>query len=78
MKITVKASGILGEHFPGGPMTVPQKTLSVAALLSQLPLPPDLPCMVSVNNALVPKAMHREKMLNDGDEVVVMPPLKGG
>ncbi len=47
MKITVKASGILGEH-------------------------------ISVNNALVPKAMHREKMLNDGDEVVVMPPLKGG
>lgn len=51
---------------------------SLAALLQRIPVPSDKPYMVILNDEKVASDKFDEITLEGGDQVVLLPPIKGG
>ncbi len=83
MELNVKLVGTFARYLSndakGGVMQVSvDDNTSVSELVGQLNLPPGKPCMVSVNDQLVPTSQRDETLLQPSDEIKIIPPLKGG
>jgi len=83
VKITVKTSGLLGQYLPAG-STGNQAEIEVAeeitpqGVIEQLGMPPDGSYLVIHNGETVPKAARNSVHLQAGDNLAIVPPLKGG
>lgn len=83
MKITVKTGGLLGKHLPPGSkrnlgeVTVPENA-TPADVIGRLGIPPGPNYLVAINGEVVPQSERGNRTLNAGDQLSVMPPLKGG
>ncbi len=75
MHIRVKLMGVLKEKSPpDGRLDVPQNA-TVASVLEQLQIPASLVQTCTINGQWV---RDRNVTLNEGDELVVLPPVGGG
>ncbi len=82
MRISVRTAGLLGQHLPPGSeknraeieIAEGATPLDVRARLGF----PEGAYLVSVNGTAVPIARRAETVLQDGDDLALMPPLKGG
>ncbi len=83
MKLSVRTGGLLGKYLPAGSarnsaeIDLPEGTTATGAI-ARLGMPPDGSYLVIHNGAAVPKAARATCTLADGDELAIMPPLKGG
>ena len=83
MRITFKTAGILAKYLPAGtkglaaPLDVAEDA-TARDVMAQLGLPMAERYLVALNGALVPSAERAAKRLAEGDELAIMPPLKGG
>ena len=83
MKLQVKLVGTFSKFLPensnSGITTVDTEDgSSVSQLIGVMNIPHGTPCIVSVNNQLVPSSERASKFLEENDEVKIIPPLKGG
>ncbi|MFZ9037896.1 MAG: MoaD/ThiS family protein [Gammaproteobacteria bacterium] len=51
---------------------------TLAALLQKIPVPSDKPYMVILNDEKIASVKFDEITIRDEDEVVLLPPIKGG
>ena len=83
MKITVKATGLYSRALPE------ERTGNTAALdvrdgataidvLAQLGLAADGSYLMVLNGQTLPKSERGGRVLSEGDNLAIMPPLKGG
>ena len=83
IEIQVKTAGQLGEYLPPGSgrntaqLMVPAGT-TAAGLIAWLGMPTDQRYLVSVNGAVVPTGERDACVIEAGDRVAIMPPLRGG
>ena len=83
MEIRVKTAGLLGQYLPPGSARN-RAELSVkdgatpADVMAQLGLPPEDLYLVSHNGSVVPTDKRDQVELKEGDQLAIMPPLKGG
>ena len=83
MKIAVRTGGLLGKYLPEGSarnsaeLEVPAGA-SVGDVIERLAMPPEGGYLVIHNGATVPKGARAACRLSAGDELAIMPPLKGG
>jgi len=82
MRISVRTAGLLGERLPKG--SEPNRAeieaadgATPAAVMKQLGFPEGA-YLVSVNGKAVPIAERKALKLKAGDDLAIMPPLKGG
>ncbi|MDH3761736.1 MAG: MoaD/ThiS family protein [Gammaproteobacteria bacterium] len=83
MDISVTLFGGLRHYLPAGSSFNKCKIdvddgSSLEALLHKLPLPSDKPYMVLVNDVKVSSDQFGEITIRKDDEVVLLPPIKGG
>lgn len=88
MQVTVKLIGHLVDLVPAGgplgarplharPLQLDDDT-DLRGLMRTIGLREDLECFAMVNEEHVPAAVLPTRRLADGDDVVLLPPLKGG
>ncbi len=83
MKIAVRTGGLLGRYLPEGSarnsaeLEVPAGA-SALNVIERLGMPPEGGYLVIHNGVAVPKAARAACRLSAGDELAIMPPLKGG
>jgi sulfur carrier protein ThiS len=83
VRITFKTAGILAQYLPTGtkglsaPLDVADGATPID-VMGQLGLPMGERYLVALNGALVPTAERPNRHLAEGDELAIMPPLKGG
>jgi sulfur carrier protein ThiS len=83
VRITFKTAGILQKYLPAGAkgLTAPLDVADGATpvdVMKQLGLPMADRYLVALNGTLVPTAERPSRHLTEGDELAIMPPLKGG
>ena len=82
MRINIRTAGLLGRYLPAGsaadraPMEI-EDGATPLDVMTRLGLPEGR-YLVSVNGAAVPAARRGATVLEDGDDLALMPPLKGG
>ncbi|MBC6438884.1 MAG: MoaD/ThiS family protein [Rhodospirillales bacterium] len=82
MKILVRTAGLLGKHLPGGPeknraeIEVPEGS-TPRSVMDRLGFP-EGSYLVTLNGKALPTAQRTRVELTDGDNLALMPPLKGG
>ncbi|MBT5435899.1 MAG: MoaD/ThiS family protein [Rhodospirillaceae bacterium] len=82
MKILVRTAGLLGKHLPAGSeknraeIELPEG-LTPRVVMDRLGFP-EGSYLVTLNGKAVPTAKRMEVILQDGDNLALMPPLKGG
>ncbi len=83
MKIAVRTGGLLGKYLPEGSarnsaeIEVPAGA-SARDVIERLGMPPAGGYLVIHNGVAVPKGTRAACLLSAGDELAIMPPLKGG
>ena len=83
MKLAIRTGGLLGKYLPAGSarnsaeLELPEG-MTAAGVIARLGLPPEGSYLVIHNGTAVPKAARADCALGDGDELAIMPPLKGG
>lgn len=83
MKVVIRTGGLLGKYLPEGSarnsaeLELPEG-MTAAAVIERLGMPAEGSYLVIHNGANVPKAARAGCTLADGDELAIMPPLKGG
>jgi len=82
MRIRVRTAGLLGEHLPKGSAAnraeiEVQDGASPLDVMAQLGFPEGA-YLVSVNGSAVPTAQRPTTVLQEGDDLALMPALKGG
>ena len=83
MKIHVKTAGLLGGYLPPGgernrAVLKVQSGATPLDVMRQLRLPLEASYLVSLNGTVVRLAERGVRVLNEGDQLAIMPPLKGG
>jgi sulfur carrier protein ThiS len=83
MDISVTLFGGLRHYLPAGSsfnkcMIDVDEGSSLAALLQKIPVPSDKPYMVILNDEKVASDHFDEITIQGDDEVVLLPPIKGG
>jgi sulfur carrier protein ThiS len=82
MRIKVKTGGLIRRYLPEG--SGAQCELDVAdgatatAAMAEIGLPMDEQYLVMLNGTVLPIADRTTTVLNEGDELGLFPPLKGG
>jgi sulfur carrier protein ThiS len=79
LKVKLDLSGELDDQLPDSAVqawATPDGG-SLAQLVSSLPFA-DRVALTSVNGVMVPPDKRNAYILNDGDEVMMLPPIKGG
>ncbi len=83
MKLAIRTGGLLGKYLPSGSarnsaeIDLPDG-MTAADVIARLGMPPDGSYLVIHNGSAVPRAARDTCTLADGDELAIMPPLKGG
>ena len=83
MKLAVRTGGLLGKYLPEGSarnsaeIDLPDG-MTAAEVIARLGMPPDGSYLVIHTGSAVPKAERAVCTLAEGDELAIMPPLKGG
>ena len=82
MKILVRTAGLIGRYLPAGSQGNRASIevadgATVANVMERLGLP-EGSYLVTLNGTAVPSAQRAQLTLNDGDNLALMPPLKGG
>jgi sulfur carrier protein ThiS len=83
MKLAIRTGGLLGKYLPAGSarnsaeIELPEGA-TAASVIASLGMPPEGSYLVIHNGAAVPKAARETCRLAEGDELAIMPPLKGG
>lgn len=83
LRIKVKTAGLLGQYLPPGSRGN-QAGIEVTAgstpldVVRQLGFPAEDYYLMTLNGALLPKARRPATRLQEGDELGIFPPLKGG
>ena len=83
MNIRVRTGGLLGEHLPPG-SSRNRAELAVAVpatpytVMTQLGIPTDKPYLVAVNGKVVPPSALDSQPIGPGDELSILPALRGG
>ena len=83
MRIAVRTGGLLGQYLPEGSarnaaeLEVSEGT-SALNVIERLGMPPEGGYLVIHNGVAVPKGARAACRLSAGDELAIMPPLKGG
>ena len=83
MKVNLKTAGTLGKFLPpGSDRNKAQLDLPTGAspldVMKKLGMPLGDSYLVTLNGAIVPIKQREGCVLNDGDQLSIMPPLKGG
>ncbi len=83
MKIKLKTGGLLGEYLPPGSATnrgeiEVEEGATPVDVMQQLGMPMDRTYLTGVNGEIINKDNRSTRVLIDGDELSLMPPLKGG
>ena len=82
IEITVKTGGLLGEHLPAGSndqaVLELQNGTSINQVLEKLEMPVEDFYLIILNDQVVPVEERAKPLLNEGDELGIYPPLKGG
>lgn len=83
MRIRVKTGGLLGKLLPPG-SAGNSAEVEVADnatpldVMRKLGLPPEQNYLVSLNGSVVVKSERSQRRLAEGDQLAIMPPLRGG
>ena len=83
MKVAIRTGGLLGKYLPAGSarnsaeLELPEDT-TATAVIERLGMPSENSYLVIHNGTSVPKDARGDCTLADGDELAIMPPLKGG
>ena len=83
MQVSVKLFGALREFLPAG-SSFNACTLTIGDdaklidLLSQLPIPSGKAYIVLLNDSKLDKHLYAETGISASDEIVLLPPIKGG
>ena len=83
MEISVKLFGGLRAYLPAGSsfngctVSIDEKA-SLTALLEQIPVPKDKPYLVIVNDEKVSREDYETLQIDASDDIVLLPPIKGG
>ena len=83
MKIRVKTAGLLGSYLPDGGernravLRVPPGATPLD-VMRQLRMPLEGSYLVSLNGTLVRLAERDSRVLEEDDQLAIMPPLRGG
>ncbi len=83
MQVSVKLVGSFAKLLPanasgGVAQFEVAENASLSELVRQINVPTASPCIVSVNEQIVPTAERDMRCLAAGDHVKIIPPLKGG
>ena len=83
MEISVTLFGGLRHFLPAGSSFNKCKIsvdegASLEALLQRVPIPADKPYLVIVNDEKVSREAYADTRIQAGDDVVLLPPIKGG
>jgi len=83
MEISVTLFGGLRHFLPAGSSFNKCKIgiddgASLEALLRRIPIPADKPYLVIVNDEKVLREAYAETIIQAGDDIVLLPPIKGG
>ena len=88
MQVSIKLIGPLVDRLPaGGPLSANPRGVneisvaddcSMEMLLDHLGLSPQLEYFAMINDDHVPSDTLTERVLTEGDSIVLLPPLKGG
>ncbi len=82
MRISVRTAGLLGRYLPPG--SANQAAIDVAEgataldVIAQLGMPTAASYLVTLNGQSLPRADRETRALTAGDDLAIMPPLKGG
>ena len=83
MKVSVKLFGALREYLPAGSsfnscqLTIAANTM-LGDVLSQLPIPEQKTYLVIINDEKINRENYASTQINENDEIVLLPPIKGG
>ncbi len=83
MKIHLKTGGLLGKYLPPGStanraeIDIPTGTTPVG-VMERLGIPTEGQYLVIVNGTTLPESERRATVLEEGDQLAIMPPLRGG
>ena len=83
MEIPVKLFGALRHYLPAGSgfnsCTISlNEGASLENLLDKVPVPRDKPYMVMLNDTKISEDQYENTVIRDGDDLVLLPPIKGG
>jgi len=81
--IKLKTGGLLGEYLPPGSATNRGEVeigegATPIDVMQHLGMPMDRNYLTGVNGEIITKDQRSSRVLVDGDELSLMPPLKGG
>lgn len=83
MQVSVKLFGALRQFLPpGSQFNACQLTITDGALLTdvlqQLAIPDNKPYLVMLNDTKLEKHLYAETKISASDEIILLPPIKGG
>ncbi|NNE63394.1 MAG: MoaD/ThiS family protein [Gammaproteobacteria bacterium] len=83
MQVSVKLFGALRQFLPAGSeFNACRLNIDDGArltdVLQQLPIPDDKPYLVLLNDCKLDKNLYAETEISASDEIVLLPPIKGG
>ncbi len=83
MKITLRTASTLARYLPADAegerarLDLPEGS-TVADVMARLGFPLDQPYLVTLNGASLPRAERATRPLAEGDDLAILPPLRGG
>ena len=83
MQVSVKLFGALREYLPAGSsfnscqLTIAANTM-LEDILGQLPIPEQKAYLVIINDEKINRENYASTQINENDEIVLLPPIKGG
>lgn len=83
MQVSVKLFGALRQFLPAGSqfnacqLSVGDDA-SITDVLNQLPIPENKPYLVMLNDTRLERHLYAETKVSASDEIILLPPIKGG
>jgi thiamine biosynthesis protein ThiS len=83
MRVSIRTAGLVSRHLPPGSTGNKAQInladgMTVAGVIAHLKLPDGRGYVTSVNGEMVPPPKWSEHVIKDGDQLAILPPMKGG